>query len=166
MTNAIDSEKYQKGWRSNRGIAVVLSAFLSCALAYYLSQDWVFERLRDKFLLGLPTVFSVFWMLTCALSIIFDRFRHDVCEGVATFELKFFLWALSIVGSAYLFFAAAQFIGLPLSILLFSAGGMYVLGLRPIKTCFIAAFILTLAIAAVFFVIGQRWEIFPMLNLI
>ena len=55
-------------FKTNKGIGIILTVLGGILLAYLLSSDWVYEKLRDGFHLGLFTVISAITMIICSVA--------------------------------------------------------------------------------------------------
>lgn len=158
--------------RTNRGTALIMSAVFLVLMVYLLNQDWVYDQQRDGFRLGFFTVMSAAAMLICCISMIFDRVKHQTTPEMATLKLRHLgraAVALIIMGIYFIFAWNDHFAQdwlrpflntLPLAgeflfwTPVFMGAGMYLLGVRPLRSAVTAAIIITVVIFGLFRIIG------------
>jgi len=158
--------------RTNRGTALIMSAVFLVLMIYLLTQDWVYDQQRYGFRLGFFTVLSAAAMLICCLSMVFDRQKDQTTPEMSMLKLRHLgraAMALIIMGIYFIFAWNDHFaqdwlrpildtIPLTGEFLLwtpiFMGAGMYLLGVRPLRSAFIAAIIITVVIFGLFRIIG------------
>ena len=140
---------------TNRNIGIVLTLLCLAALFYYWQQDWVFQRLRDRFLLGLLTLVSLFWIVGCAVLLTLDRHRSQVMTGLRQVFSPLIVVILAIPIGAYGFFAASLWAGFPIGMVLFATLGTYVLGLRPWVSALASGAAIAAVVYTLFWLIGE-----------
>lgn len=158
--------------RTNRGTALLLSAVFLVLMVYLLTQDWVYDQQRDGFRLGFFTVMSAAAMLICCISMMFDRVKDQTTPEMATLRFRHLVRAvvaLMIMGVYFILAWNDHFAQewlrpildtIPLTgeflfwTPVFMSAGMYLLGVRPLRSALTAAIIITLVIFGLFRVIG------------
>ena len=146
-----------RSWlRTNRGTAACLSLGFAALLVYLLSTDWVFQELRDGFILGGFTLVSVFAMLVCCISIMVDR-HHAVVED----EMQDMAWmdwvvVLCAVALCYGYFTLAWKFDFVIVSAVVMTGTVYTLGVRPLGTALVSGVVIAVVIFTLFWTLGIR----------
>jgi len=148
------SDKRADWIRTNQGFGVVVTALLLLLVLYLTQQEWVFERLRDGFQLGFFTLVSAGTMLACSLAMIFDGHKDKTDKEMAAVNRQDFILPAIVVVVCYIYFELAWRVDFLIVTPFFLAVGVYVLGIRPIRTAVIAGVIISITIFGLFRVIG------------
>jgi len=159
-------------FRSNRGVAIVLTVLLGALLAYLLTQEWVFDVQRDGFTLGFFPLMGAGLSLLCVLAIIVDRLNGATTPEFASARLDKVakaLFGLVVMLIYYLLAWGAYFSqdwlrpiveGMPLSgefvvwTPIFLAIGMFALGVRPWWAALATGVVCGLLVFGLFSLIG------------
>lgn len=161
------------GWfRTNRGMAVVMTVLFTGLLMYLLNQDWVYDQQRDGFRLGFFSLVGTVAMIACSVSMIFDRLRDASTPELSKITLGHVgrsVFALAVMGVYFILawdvhFAQEWLRGLLDAIPLtgefvlwtpiFMGLGMYLLGVRPASSAAVAGVVVGLVIFGLFRLIG------------
>lgn len=155
MADRPSSSEARTSWiKSNQGVAVCLTATAVALLAYLLSSEWVYQKLRDGFRLGFFPVVAVVAILACTLTMIFDRHRHAVDEDVARTGWLDWIVAGATFVVCFVYFQLAWTLDFLLVSPVFLTGVMYLFGARPFRAAMTFALIMTVVIYLLFRLIG------------
>ncbi|MEQ8193711.1 MAG: tripartite tricarboxylate transporter TctB family protein [Rhodospirillales bacterium] len=145
----------QTPWiKTNQGMAVCTSAAVGVLLIYLLSSDWVYEKLRDGFHLGTFSVVSGITMLICTVSMIFDSEKDKTDEEMAALTWRDWGVAFVSVVACFVYFQLAWSFDFLVVSPFFLCAGMYLLGVRPLRSAITSSVIMTVAIYGIFRLIG------------
>ena len=142
--------------KTNQGMAVCLTALVGALLAYLLSSEWVYEKLRDGFHLGLFTVISAITMVICSLAMIVDRQRNDTDKEMSSQTWQDWIVVLVVCVLSFFYFKLAWNFDFLIVSPFFLCGAMYMFGVRPLRSAITTSLIMTVAIYIVFRLIGIR----------
>ena len=135
-------------------MAVCLTILVGALLAYLLSSDWVYEKLRDGFRLGLFTIISGITMLICSVAMIFDRQRHDTDKEMESQTWKDWVVVLVACIASFVYFKLAWNFDFLIVSPFFLCAAMYIFGVRPLRSAITISLIMTVSIYIVFRLIG------------
>ena len=93
-------------------------------------------------------------MLICALTMVFDRHRHETDEELSQSRWMDWVIAASAMAICYVYFELAWRIDFLLVTPIFIAGATYVLGIRPVRSAIVASLLITVVIYGLFRIIG------------
>lgn len=143
------------GWiRTNRGVAACIAGAAILLLIYLGTSEWALRELRDGFRLGFFTAVAVFAMLLCAVAMMLDRHRHETDEDIARLTRRDWLVAVVALALCYACFELAWRVDFLLVAPVFLAGGMWTLGVRPLRSAVLAAVLVAVVIYVLFRLIG------------
>ncbi len=148
------SNKWADWIRTNQGLGVVLSVLIVALLIYLSLQEWVFEILRDGFYLGFFTILATFTMLLCSVAMIFDGHKRESDEQMSAMNRQDFIIPAIAAVSCYFYFELAWRFDFLLVTPIFLTSGIYILGIRPLRTAIIAGVIITVTLFGLFRLIG------------
>lgn len=142
------------GWiKTNQGVAVCIGALVLMLLVYLALSDWAYQELRDGFRLGFFTFIASTAMLACAIALAVDKHRTTAEPAVANMAGRDWLIIMAFVAGCYVYFFLAWNVDFLLVTPVFIAGGMYVLGVRPLLTAAIAGVVASVTIFGLFWAI-------------
>ncbi|MFT5438958.1 MAG: hypothetical protein ACI9MJ_000819 [Alphaproteobacteria bacterium] len=140
--------------KTNQGIACCIAGISVALLVYLGTSEWAFRVLRDGFRLGFFTAVAVFTMLICALTMVFDRHRHETDKELTQSRWMDWVIAAAAMATCYVYFDLAWRIDFLLVTPVFIAGATYVLGVRPLRSAIVASLVITIVIYGIFRAIG------------
>lgn len=141
-------------FKTNRGVGVCLIGVVVLLLIYLATEDWVYQVLRDGFRLGFFSVLSAFTMLACSVALLFDSQRDVVEDDMAKVSRLNFIVPVVVAAICYIYFQLAWNLDFLLVTPLFMIAGTYYLGIRPLRSAFIAGIVITIVIFVLFWSIG------------
>lgn len=157
MRSTLNEQTEKPAWiRTNQGVGVCLVAVFGILIIYLMTQDWVYTELRDGFHLGTFTVVAAVAMLLCAVALVLDRHRHDTDEEMLSVRTRDFLTAIVAALTCFIYFKLAWNVDFLIITPIFLFGGMYILGVRPLRTALFAGVVTTAVIFGLFFLLGIR----------
>ncbi len=155
MDGEAEGPEKRADWiRTNQGVGVVITVLIVALLIYLSQQEWVFEILRDGFQLGFFTVLSAVTMLLCSVAMIFDGHKLYSDKQMTAMNRQDFIIPGIAAVVCYIYFELAWRFDFLLVTPVFLASGIYVLGMRPLRTAVIAGVIITVTLFGLFRLIG------------
>ena len=151
---AAGPKKWADWIRTNQGVGVVITVLIVALLVYLSQQEWVFEKLRDGFQLGFFTILATLTMLLCSVAMIFDGHKRDSDKEMSAMNRQDFIVPAIAAVACYSYFELAWRIDFLLVTPIFLAAGIYVLGIRPLRTGVIAGVVITVTMFGLFRLIG------------
>ncbi len=157
MSEQSSGSETQGTWiKTNQGMAVCLTVLVGILMAYLLSSDWVYEKLRDGFRLGLFTIISCVTMLICSVSMIFDRQRNDTDKEMEAQGWRDWVVVAIACVTCFAYFQLAWNFDFLIVSPFFLCAAMYLFGVRPLRSAITTSLIMTVAIYLVFRLIGIK----------
>ena len=140
--------------KTNRGVACCIAAVAVALLVNLSLSEWTYRELRDGFRLGFFTVVAVLAILICAVTMMVDGRWHESDEELA--QSRWIDWAIAAgaMATCYVYFELAWRIDFLLVTPVFMTGGIYVLGIRPLRSAIVASLVITVVVYGLFRVIG------------
>jgi hypothetical protein len=84
--------------KTNQGIACCIVGVSLALLVYLATREWAFHVLRDGFRLDFFTAVAVFTMLICALTMVFERHRHETDKELT--QSRWMDWVIAAATTA------------------------------------------------------------------
>lgn len=148
-------------WKTNQGIAVVLTALFIALLGYIVSQPDTFTPLRDGFQVGFFPMASTGLCILFSLVMLVDHLRKEEMPDYALLDWKFFGFVIIAIAWAGVFFWLLVQVGYVITTPFYLFGLIYALGLRPAMSAFLAAVVISGIILAIFWIIGAPMPLGP-----